>query len=77
MERKENNINKTIDYAMPSGTLAFRTTARENGRIVFQLGTASAARALRAAEKVARDVAALDINMGCPKVYRIIVFMIE
>ncbi len=68
MERKENNVNKTIDFVMPSGTLAFRTTARESGKIVFQLGTASAARALRAAEKIARDVAAVDINMGCPKV---------
>ncbi len=59
---------KTIDYVMPSGSLAFRTTPRESGKIVFQLGTASAACALRAAEKVVRDIAALDINMGCPKV---------
>ncbi len=68
LERKENNVNNTIDYVMPSGALAFRTTAKESGKIVFQLGTASAACALRAAEKIAQDVAAVDINMGCPKV---------
>ena len=34
--------------------------------VALQLGTASAATALQAAQVVARDVRAIDINMGCP-----------
>jgi tRNA-dihydrouridine synthase 2 len=36
-------------------------------RLVVQLGTASGAEAVRAAEVVARDARAIDVNMGCPK----------
>ncbi|CAI5983092.1 unnamed protein product [Closterium sp. NIES-64] len=39
----------------------------EKTRVAFQIGTADAVRALRAAEMVCNDVAAIDINMGCPK----------
>lgn len=40
-------------------------------RLVVQIGTGDAVRALRAAEVVARDVRAVDINMGCPKHFSI------
>lgn len=35
--------------------------------MVFQMGTSNAVRALTAAQLVCNDVAAIDINMGCPK----------
>ncbi len=38
-------------------------------RVVLQLGTGDAVSALKAAEVVARDVRAIDINMGCPKLF--------
>jgi hypothetical protein len=38
----------------------------ENEPVVLQLGTGDATRALRAAQTVAQDVRAIDINMGCP-----------
>ena len=54
----------TADYCHPDGKLIFRVRPRE--RVVLQLGTASAAEALRAAQVVGSDVRAIDINMGCP-----------
>lgn len=39
----------------------------EKGKVVLQLGTANAERALKVAKMVENDVAAIDINMGCPK----------
>jgi tRNA-dihydrouridine synthase 2 len=44
--------------------LIFSTVPEE--RVVFQIGSACAADALRAAQVVARDVRAVDLNMGCP-----------
>ena len=41
--------------------------ARESHRLIFQLGTASPARAVEAAKLVAGDVAGIDVNAGCPK----------
>ena len=41
--------------------------ALERHRLVCQIGTGSAPHALQAAVKVHQDVAAIDINMGCPK----------
>mmetsp|Transcript_34270 Transcript_34270/g.79178 ORF Transcript_34270/g.79178 Transcript_34270/m.79178 type:complete len:322 (-) Transcript_34270:767-1732(-) len=39
----------------------------EGDRIVFQIGTGDSILASQAAEKVYRDVSAININMGCPK----------
>lgn len=39
----------------------------EAGKLVFQLGTASAELAVEAAKLVASDVAGIDVNSGCPK----------
>ena len=50
-----------------TGQHVFSTVAREAGRNVLQIGTANATLALQAATIFARDVAAIDINMGCPK----------
>ena len=65
-QRIENTLLGTIDY-VSAGALAFRTCAAERGRIIFQIGTSDPSYALAAARTVERDVAAIDINMGCPK----------
>lgn len=44
---------------------------REKGRVVVQLGTSDGERALKAARLVEKDVAGIDINMGCPKKFSI------
>lgn len=49
------------------GAHVFSTCAAEAGRNVLQIGTADAALALQAVSPFARDVAAIDVNMGCPK----------
>uniref|UniRef100_A0A1D1YGQ4 tRNA-dihydrouridine(20) synthase [NAD(P)+]-like n=1 Tax=Anthurium amnicola TaxID=1678845 RepID=A0A1D1YGQ4_9ARAE len=67
-ERRLNKSLGTTDF-VEKGTynVVFRTCPEEKNRVVFQMGTANAARALTAAQLVCRDVAAIDINMGCPK----------
>ncbi|KAJ4747589.1 tRNA-dihydrouridine synthase [Rhynchospora pubera] len=67
-DRFENEILGSTDF-MERGTdiVVFRTCPLERDRVVFQMGTSDAVRALRAAEIVYKDVAAIDINMGCPK----------
>ena len=47
--------------------LVFRTCPAEANKVIVQIGTSDAARALEAASLVARDVAAVDVNMGCPE----------
>ncbi|CAH0513301.1 unnamed protein product [Peronospora belbahrii] len=66
--RVSNEIVNAVDFVSRNGdSVVFRTCAEETGKVVFQIGTADAVLALKAAETVARDVAAVDINMGCPK----------
>eukprot|EP00964_Phaeocystis_antarctica_P133827 scaffold98053_cov69-Phaeocystis_antarctica.AAC.2 len=62
--RSENAALGTIDFRHDSGKLIFSTVPHE--RVAFQLGTASAGDALRAAQVVCADVRAIDVNMGCP-----------
>ncbi|KAL5988383.1 hypothetical protein ACLOJK_036147 [Asimina triloba] len=50
-----------------TGNVVFRTCDEEKERVVFQMGTSNAVRALTAAQLICQDVAAVDINMGCPK----------
>ena len=78
--RKANPETSTIDftrYPSNSGRAAkadrkesiiYRIhPAKEGKRLIFQLGTASPATAVEAAQLVARDVAGIDVNAGCPK----------
>ncbi|CAO2829508.1 unnamed protein product [Amaranthus hypochondriacus] len=51
--------------------VVFRTCPEERDRVVFQIGTSDAIRALKAAQLVCNDVAAVDINMGCPRSFSI------
>jgi hypothetical protein len=75
-ERRVNTSLNTVDFVLPSdgadesadGLVVFRTSpAEEGGRVVFQMGTSDPVEAVSAALKVHRDVAGIDINMGCPK----------
>lgn len=69
-ERAERVVNEalgSVDVVGHDGRVLFRTLERERGRCIFQLGTGDGASALRAARLVANDVAAVDLNMGCPK----------
>ncbi|XP_026757443.2 tRNA-dihydrouridine(20) synthase [NAD(P)+]-like [Galleria mellonella] len=70
--RKCNEILNTIDYIdQTDGTIVFRTCKEEKEKVVLQLGTCDAERALKVAKMVENDVAAIDINMGCPKEFSI------
>lgn len=70
-QRIENGVLGTIDFVMSDGTIVFRTCPQEKGKVIFQLGTSDAKRALAAARMVEKDVAGIDINMGCPKEFSI------
>ncbi|XP_065057054.1 tRNA-dihydrouridine(20) synthase [NAD(P)+]-like isoform X2 [Rhopilema esculentum] len=61
----------TIDYVAPDGTIIFRTCSAEKDKVVFQMGTCDAKRALKVAKIIEDDVAGIDVNMGCPKEFSI------
>ncbi|XP_057457957.1 uncharacterized protein LOC130748729 [Lotus japonicus] len=69
-ERRINELIGSTDF-VEKGTesVVFRTCDQEKDRVVFQMGTSDAVRALAAAQLVCNDVAAIDINMGCPKAF--------
>ncbi|KAL7749816.1 tRNA-dihydrouridine synthase 2 [Sorochytrium milnesiophthora] len=70
--RVVNDLLGTVDYVCTkTGALNFRCTPREQPRLVFQLGTADPALALQAALMVRDDVAAIDVNCGCPKTFSV------
>ncbi|TDH66719.1 hypothetical protein CCR75_007849 [Bremia lactucae] len=70
--RVRNDVINTVDFVSRSGdSVVFRTCPEESSKVIFQIGTADAVLALKAAEAVARDVSAIDINMGCPKHFSI------
>ncbi|KAM9377751.1 tRNA-dihydrouridine(20) synthase [NAD(P)+]-like isoform 2-T2 [Pholidichthys leucotaenia] len=68
-QRVVNEVLETVDFVAPDDRVMFRTCEREKGRVVFQMGTADPDRALTVARLVEKDVAAVDVNMGCPKEY--------
>ena len=65
--RKPNAAHGTVDFVDPKGAAMLRVLPAERCRLVAQLGAADAVTALRAAQVVCRDVAAIDVNMGCPQ----------
>ncbi|XP_052198027.1 uncharacterized protein LOC127804949 [Diospyros lotus] len=71
-ERRTNEVIGTTDI-VEKGTdnVVFRTCHEERNQVVFQMGTSDAVRALTAAQIVCKDVAAVDINMGCPKSFSV------
>ncbi|NWV90661.1 DUS2L synthase, partial [Machaerirhynchus nigripectus] len=68
-KRVINEVLETVDFVAPNERVVFRTCEREKQRVVFQMGSADAERALAVAKLVESDVAGIDINMGCPKEY--------
>ncbi|XP_039989482.1 tRNA-dihydrouridine(20) synthase [NAD(P)+]-like [Xiphias gladius] len=68
-QRVVNEVLQTVDFVAPDDRVMFRTCERERDRVVFQMGTADPDRALTVARLVEKDVAAVDVNMGCPKEY--------
>uniref|UniRef100_A0A2A4JSU6 DRBM domain-containing protein n=1 Tax=Heliothis virescens TaxID=7102 RepID=A0A2A4JSU6_HELVI len=71
-KRQYNEILNTVDFVdQTDGTIVFRTCDEEKDKVILQLGTCSAERALKVAKLVENDVAAIDINMGCPKEFSI------
>ncbi|XP_020224425.1 tRNA-dihydrouridine(20) synthase [NAD(P)+]-like isoform X2 [Cajanus cajan] len=70
--RRINELIGSTDF-VEKGTesVVFRTCDEEKDRVVFQIGTSDAVRALAAAQLVCNDVAAIDINMGCPKSFSV------
>ncbi|XP_062857781.1 tRNA-dihydrouridine(20) synthase [NAD(P)+]-like [Trichomycterus rosablanca] len=68
-ERVVNDVLETVDFIAPDERVMFRTCSKEKERVVFQMGTADPHRALTVAKLVENDVAAIDVNMGCPKEY--------
>ncbi|KAH8356501.1 hypothetical protein KR084_003055 [Drosophila pseudotakahashii] len=70
--RRPNAALGTVDFVDPSdGTIVFRTCAQETSRLVLQMGTSDAGRALAVGQLLQRDISGLDINMGCPKEFSI------
>ncbi|KAK9097054.1 hypothetical protein Sjap_022551 [Stephania japonica] len=71
-ERRVNEVIGSTDF-VEKGTesVVFRTCPEEKNRVVFQVGTSDAVRALTAAQLVCKDIAAFDVNMGCPKSFSI------
>lgn len=60
----------------PKNTVLYRIHPMEKSRLIFQLGSADPELAVKAAKIIANDVAAVDLNCGCPKVCRRIVIFI-
>lgn len=71
--RVENAELRTVDFVMANkpDNLVFRTCALEQGKNILQIGSANAAEAVQAAQLVQRDVAGVDLNMGCPEHFSI------
>ncbi|KAK9300601.1 hypothetical protein QLX08_006756 [Tetragonisca angustula] len=71
--RRENDVLGTVDYIdKTDGTVTFRTCLRERDKVVLQIGTCDATRALKVAKMVEQDVAGIDLNMGCPKLFSLV-----
>ncbi|KAI8990752.1 hypothetical protein BDF20DRAFT_903789 [Mycotypha africana] len=69
-ERRYNPATGAIEY-WKGKSLTFSTTEAEKGKVILQLGTADADLALKAALTLKQDVAAVDVNCGCPKKFSV------
>lgn len=80
--RHENPNTKTVDFTRFSSNGAKNPTLspeqresviyrlhpeREGKQLIYQIGTANPETAVEAAKLVAKDVAGIDVNAGCPK----------
>jgi tRNA-dihydrouridine synthase 2 len=69
-QRLINDKSGCIEYSKP-GRVIYRIHPSEQGRLVYQLGSADPKLAVEAAKTVAGDVAGVDLNCGCPKHFSI------
>lgn len=66
--KRYNEVLGTTDFIDKSdGTVFFRTCEKERNKVIFQIGTNDAQRALKVGKIVEPYVAGVDVNMGCPK----------
>lgn len=70
-KRSVNKTLGTIDYKIEDDVVLRISTAREGDKCVLQIGTNNSTDAVAVAKMVSNDVAAIDINMGCPKPFSI------
>lgn len=71
-QRIENHRLNTVDFLLEKDTTVrpvFQTCEAEKPFVILQLGTSNPEEALKAAKLVEKDVAAIEVNMGCPKEY--------
>jgi len=61
----------TGEWGGKSERKVFQTCHLEKDKVVFQVGTSDATRAVKVAEMVSQDVAGFDVNMGCPKKFSV------
>lgn len=64
--RIENDILNTVDYIIDDD-LVLRITKDEAPKCVLQVGSCSEDKLVAVCKKYSGDVAAIDVNMGCPK----------
>lgn len=77
--REWNEKTKTVDFTVSQQgkgnaqkkAIIFRTSAAEKDKIIFQVGSANPEIAVAACKMVAKDVAGIDLNCGCPKHFSI------
>jgi len=70
-KRVENEVLGTIDYVVENDVVLRIDPLKEAARFVLQIGTNDAERAVNVLKKMQHDVAAIDVNMGCPKPFSI------
>ncbi|KTW30738.1 hypothetical protein T552_00450 [Pneumocystis carinii B80] len=67
-KRVVNEKNKCIYFVKPpKNTILYSIHPMERSKLIFQLGSADPELAVKAAQLIAKDVAAIDLNCGCPK----------
>uniref|UniRef100_A0A8R1XPX5 DRBM domain-containing protein n=1 Tax=Onchocerca volvulus TaxID=6282 RepID=A0A8R1XPX5_ONCVO len=70
-QRSINDTLGTIDYTCEDDVVLRICNRTERQKCILQIGTNDAQRAANIIKKVGNDVAAIDINMGCPKPFSI------
>ncbi|VDD90390.1 unnamed protein product [Enterobius vermicularis] len=61
----------TTDYVVENDVVLRICDAKEKKKCVLQVGTNDAEKAVKVARLISKDVAAIDINMGCPRPFSV------
>ncbi|KAI1701981.1 dihydrouridine synthase (Dus) domain-containing protein [Ditylenchus destructor] len=65
-KRVVNELLGCVDYTIDNN-IELRVAKEEAQKCILQIGTNSAEKAVKICKKFGQDVAAIDVNMGCPK----------